>query len=167
MSGAEWTQILQLYGTSYGALFNEEQECPEGPHLRNGVRGERPALDRGTIRGGKPADNVPKFVAETSGGLPLRPMLTRETCVWSVVSTKRWNGWHTSPKRERRQSSRLIRPRGVAPEAVRRKAGSYRSLVSCSLELRNSDTAWPDRGANMPARRRDGRRQLSRSNAAL
>jgi len=66
---------------STGALFNEEQECPEGPHLRNGVRGERPALDRGTIRGGKRASNVPKFVAETSGGLPLRPRLPRETCV--------------------------------------------------------------------------------------
>ena len=42
-----------------GVLFNEEQECPEGPHLRNGVRGERPALDRGTIRGGKRAEGYP------------------------------------------------------------------------------------------------------------
>src|SRR5712691_8517189 len=59
-------------------------------------------------------------------------------------------------QRERRQSSRLIRPRGVAPEAVRRKAGSYRSLVSCSLELRNSDTASPNRDAKMPACRTEG-----------
>jgi hypothetical protein len=66
---------------SYRALFNEEQDCPKGPHLSNGVRGERPALDRGTIQGGKPADNVPTFVAETSRGLPLRPMLTKGTCV--------------------------------------------------------------------------------------
>jgi hypothetical protein len=34
--------------------------------MSNGVRGERPALDRGTIQGGKPADNVPRFVAEAS-----------------------------------------------------------------------------------------------------
>jgi hypothetical protein len=55
-----------LCGTAYRALFNEEQDCPGGPHVSNRVRGERPALDRGTIQGGKPADNVPRFVAEAS-----------------------------------------------------------------------------------------------------
>ena len=74
-------QASCVYGTSYRALFNEERDCPEGPHLSNGVRGERPALDRGTIQGGKPADNVPTFVADTCRGLPLQPMLTKGTCV--------------------------------------------------------------------------------------
>jgi hypothetical protein len=79
----------QFYGTSYRALFNEEQDCPEGPHLSNGVRGEWPALDRGTIQGGKPTDNVPTFVAETSRGLPLRPMLTKGTWGFRAVGTRR------------------------------------------------------------------------------
>ena len=56
----------ELYGTSYCALFNEEQDCPEGPHLSNGVRSERHASTHGMFRGVKPADNVLTFVAETN-----------------------------------------------------------------------------------------------------
>src|SRR5437667_9482821 len=41
------------------------------------------------------------------------------------------------PKGNDGKSPRLIRPRGVAPKTVRRKAGSYRPLASFSLELRN------------------------------
>ncbi len=59
-------------------------------------------------------------------------------------------------KGERRKFHRLVRPMGVASRTVRRKAGSYRSLSSLSLELRNSETAQPDRGAKMPARRTEG-----------
>ena len=41
------------------------------------------------------------------------------------------------PKGNDGKSPRLIRPRGVAPKTVRRKAGNYRPLASFSLELRN------------------------------
>jgi hypothetical protein len=53
------------------ALFNEEKDCPGGPHLSNGVRGEWHASKHGMFRGVKPADDVPTFVAERTKELPL------------------------------------------------------------------------------------------------
>jgi hypothetical protein len=50
---------IQLYGMSYRALFNEEEDCPGGPHVSNGVRGKRHALGDAITLGVKPADNVP------------------------------------------------------------------------------------------------------------
>ncbi len=55
------------------AKWREDQECAyslieellKEPYLSSGTRDERPASSRGTIGGGKPADNVPNDLSRT------------------------------------------------------------------------------------------------------
>ena len=61
--------------------------------MNRDMRIERLALDGGTIKGQKPADNGPNRRASPGErGQILRPMLTRETCVESVVTIE-WRNW--------------------------------------------------------------------------
>jgi hypothetical protein len=51
------------------------------PHVERDARGKRHAPGNGISRGVKPADNVRPTQSEGKEGLPLRPMLTKETFV--------------------------------------------------------------------------------------
>ena len=55
----------------------------------------------------------------------------------------KWRGWRTEG---------LVPPSGLLPYSIRRTGGSYGVLSHLALELGNSDTATPERGASMPAR---------------
>ena len=61
--------------------------------MNRDMRIERLALDGGTIKGQKPADNGPNLRASPGErGQILRPMLTRETGGERVVTIK-WRNW--------------------------------------------------------------------------
>jgi len=90
--------------------------------------------------------------AEQREGLPLRSMLTRETCVWSVVNLNKWNGWYTWPKREGVCAWLLTNQRGVSHAHTRRKAGKLRIATT---RPHGTGELWyrltRKRGARMPA----------------
>ena len=74
-------------------LFTRGGVALQEPCVNRDMRIERLALDGGTIKGQKPADNGPHLRASPGErGQILRPMLTRETCVESVVTIK-WRNW--------------------------------------------------------------------------
>ena len=74
-------------------LFTRGGVALQEPCMNRDTRAEWPALWHGMLQGRKPTDNEP-FLRASPGerGQALRPMLTRETCVESVVTIK-WRNW--------------------------------------------------------------------------
>jgi len=68
-------------GRAVGCACNLLWSCSREQHLESGARGKRHASGNGISRGVKPADNVRPTQSEGKEGLPLWPMLTKETFV--------------------------------------------------------------------------------------
>jgi len=124
------------------------------------MRIERLALDGGAIKGQKPADNGPNLRASPGErGQILRPMLTRETCVESVVTIK-WRNWlilrhDQNGMRVAAMTKSASQTVPILPPASSRQLrGATTHLL---VESGNSDTTLPGRGAKMPARGTEGR----------
>ena len=128
--------------------------------MNRDMRIERLALDGGTIKGQKPADNGPNRRASPGErGQILRPMLTRETCVESVVTIK-WRNWlilrHDQNGTRVAATIKSVCAGGShnPPASSRQLRGAITHLIA---ESGNSDTAQPVKGAKMPARGTEGR----------
>jgi len=124
------------------------------------MRIERLALDGGTIKGQKPADNRPNLRASSGEpGQILRPMLTRETCVESVVTIE-WRNWlilrHDQNGMRLAVTSKSACADGFhyPPASSRQLQGAITHLF---VESGNSDTTLPARDAKMPACGTEGR----------
>ena len=73
---------LRARSLAFVRLFTRGGVALQEPCVNRDMRIERLALDGGTIKGQKPADNGPNLRASPGErGQILRPMLTRETCV--------------------------------------------------------------------------------------
>jgi hypothetical protein len=98
------------------------------------MRIERLALDGGTIKGQKPADNGPNLRASPGErGQILCPMLTRETCVESVVTIE-WRNWLIlrHDQNGTRMAATIKSAAQTVPNILRRQAGSYGALPHIS-----------------------------------
>ena len=115
-------------------LFTIGGVALQEPCLNRDTRTEWPASERGTLRGRKPTDNEPVLRARSGErGQVLRPMLTRETCVESVVTIK-WRNWLIlrHDQNGTRMAATIKSAAQTVPNILRRQAGSYGALPHIS-----------------------------------
>ena len=141
-------------------LFTRGGVALQEPCVNRDMRIERLALDGGTIKGQKPANNGPNLRASPGErGQILCPMLTRETCVESVVTIE-WRNWlilrhdQNGTRVAAMSKSACADGSHYPPASSRQLRGAITHLF---VESGNSDTTLPARDAKMPACGTEGR----------